>query len=155
MLNPKNQIIVIFNLEELHYALFLPVVERVVFATEITPLLNVPAIVSGVVNFHGQIIPVINIRKRFGLQDQSVKLEDHFIIVNTSKRKLVLVVDAVTEIYEATSAQLQAIDSEKSFGKYLKGIAKIDSNIIMIHDLEMLLSQDEESLITEALSDER
>ena len=155
MLSPENQKIVIFNLDEFHFALFLPVVERVVFATEITPLPNAPAMVTGVVDFHGQIIPVINIRKRFGLQDQAVKLENHFIIANTSKRKLALMVDSVTEIHELTPVQQQDLDSERSPGNYLKGIAKVDSNIILIHDLEILLSQDEESLINEALSDRR
>ncbi|MBF8302857.1 MAG: cheW40H-4 [Candidatus Dadabacteria bacterium] len=59
-----NQLVVL-TLDEQRYALHLSAVERIVRVVEVTPLPKAPEIVLGVVNVQGQIIPVINIRKRF------------------------------------------------------------------------------------------
>jgi hypothetical protein len=78
--------IVVFNLDEQQYALHLAAVERIVRVAEITPVPKAPAIVLGVINVQGQVIPVINIRKRFRLPDREMSLSDHLIIARTAKR---------------------------------------------------------------------
>ena len=59
--------IVLFTLDEQRYALALPSVDRVVRVVDVTPLPKAPAIVLGVVNIHGDIVPVYDLRKRFRL----------------------------------------------------------------------------------------
>ena len=143
--------IILFMLDEFNYALHLSAVERVVLTVEITPLPNTPDIVTGVVNFHGTIIPVINIRKRFNLPEHEFQIEDQLIIARTSKRLVAISVDSVTGVLELESSQLVDIESEFGYAKYLKGIAKVEDKIILIHDLELFLSLDEEKLIDEAM----
>jgi len=144
--------IVLFSLDEPRYALYLTAVERVVRAIEITPLPKAPEIVIGVINFHGEIIPVIDIRKRFLLPSREITLEDRFIIARTSKRLIVLVVDSVTGVYELEYHQV--VDAEKTFPytDYISGVAKLETNIVLINDLEKFLSLNEEKKIDEALS---
>ena len=89
-MNKSNQLVV-FLLNEQRYALYLPVVERVVSAVEVTPLPKAPDIVLGVINMQGKVIPVVNIRRRFGLPERQIDLSDQFIIANTTKRPVVLV----------------------------------------------------------------
>ncbi len=154
MLDPKGNItlkIVLFKLDELYYAVYLSVVERVVLSVETTPLPKAPDIVTGVINFHGSIIPVINIRKRFHLPEREFQLDDQLIIARISKRQVAISVDSVTAVLELDSAQLVDMETEFDYAKYLKGIAKSGDKIILIHDLEMFLSIDEEKLIDKAI----
>jgi purine-binding chemotaxis protein CheW len=153
--NIDKQKIVLFSLDEPRYALFLSEVERVVRAVEITPLPKAPEIVSGVINFHGEIIPVINIRKRFRLPLYDINLEDHFIIARTSKRLVVLVVDSVNGVYDLDSHQVVKTGEAFPYTDYLSGIAKIETDIILINDLEKFLSLDEHQKLDKALSGDK
>jgi purine-binding chemotaxis protein CheW len=81
---------VVFTLDERRYALYLPAVERVVPAVEVTPLPNAPEVVLGVINVQGRIIPVINVRKRFGLRERDIEPNDRFILARTSRHVVAL-----------------------------------------------------------------
>lgn len=148
----ENQTIVLFSLDELRYALYLSAVERVVRTVEITPLPKAPEIVMGIVNFHGEIIPVINIRKRFNLPEREIELDDQLIIARTSKRLVGLVVDSVSDVHELGHYQLTDTEGAFPYADYLSGIARIENNIVLIHDLEKFLSLDEQQVMNEALS---
>ncbi|MFA6572530.1 MAG: chemotaxis protein CheW [Bacteroidota bacterium] len=150
--NRESSKIVVFSLNEPRYALYLSAVERVVRAVEITPLPKVPDIVLGIINLNGEIMPVIDIRKLFRLPSSVINLEDQFIITRTSKRHAVLVVDAVIGVYDI--AHHQIIDAEDAFPytNYISGVTKIETNIILINDLEKFLSLDDEKKLSEALS---
>jgi purine-binding chemotaxis protein CheW len=73
----------LFTLDAGRYALSLEVVERVVPALELTPLPTAPDIVQGVFNLHGRIVPVMNLRRRFGLPERAIELSDHLIVAQT------------------------------------------------------------------------
>jgi purine-binding chemotaxis protein CheW len=143
--------ILIFTLDELTYALQLPAVVRVIHAMETRRLPKSPEIISGIINVQGQIIPVIDIRKRFGLPEHETDPDDRMIIADTGKRKIAMFVDTVTGIKELTS--LQFSDSKKAlpFAGYIKGVAKVDNELILIYDLEQFLSLDEETVLEQAL----
>ncbi len=102
----KSNRLVVFTLDEQRYALYLPVVERVVNAVEVTPLPKVPDIVLGVINVQGKVIPVVNIRRRFGLPEREIELSYQFIIANTSKQMVVLVADTVSGVIEPAGGKL-------------------------------------------------
>ena len=146
------QKIVLFRLNESQYALYLSAVERVIRASEITPLPKAPKIILGIINFHGEIIPVVDIRKRFNLFSRELKLEDRFIIARTSKRLVVLVVDSVEGVYELEHHRIIAAKEAFPFTDYISGAAKIETNIVLINDLEKFLSLDEEKILSQALS---
>ena len=147
----ENQTIVLFSLDEQHYGLYLSAVERVVLTVEITALPKVPSIVMGVVNFHGEIIPVINIRKRFNLPEREVELDDQLIIARTAKRIVAFVVDLVSGVHELKHSHLVDIKEAFQYTEYLSGIAKVEDNIVLIHDLEKFLSLEEQELIDKIL----
>jgi purine-binding chemotaxis protein CheW len=151
----EKQRIVLFCLDEPRYAIYLSAVERVVRAVEITPLPKAPEIVLGVINFHGEIIPVIDIRRLFRLPSHEINIEDRFIIARTSKRFVVLVVDSVDGVYDLEQYQVADAQEKFPFTDYLSGIAKIENNIILINDLEKFLSLDEQSMLSEALSGDK
>jgi len=152
--NGNNKSIVLFSLDEPRYALYLSIVERVVSAVEITPLPKAPEIVLGVINFQGEIIPVVDVRKRFRLPSREINIEDQFIIAYTSKRLVVLAVDSVVGVFELEPHQV--IDAETTFPytDFISGVTKIEGNIILINDLEKFLSLDEEIILNKALAGE-
>ncbi len=102
-----NQLVVL-TLDEQRYALHLSAVERIVRVVEVTPLPKAPEIVLGVVNVQGQIIPVINIRKRFCLPEREMNLSDQLIIAHTSRRTVALAADAVSGVVERSEQEVIA-----------------------------------------------
>jgi purine-binding chemotaxis protein CheW len=143
--------IVIFALDEPRYALYLSAVERVVRAVEITPLPSAPEIVTGVINVQGRILPVLDIRKRFRLQVREMKPDDRFIIARTPRRQMALVVDSVVGVHELTELETVSAKQALPFTQYLKGVAKLEDNLVLIHDLDQFLSLDEEQVLDSAL----
>jgi purine-binding chemotaxis protein CheW len=117
--------IVLFTLDEPRYALSVSDVVRVVRAVEITPLPKAPDVVFGVINFHGEIIPVIDIRKRFHLPQRDMQLEDQFIIARTSQRMVAIVVDSVNGVYQLEHHQIVQAGESFPYTEYLSGITGI------------------------------
>jgi purine-binding chemotaxis protein CheW len=143
--------LVVFTLDEQRYALHLGSVERVVRTVEVTALPKAPQIILGVINIHGKIIPVINIRKRFCLPERELEINDRLILAHTRKREVVLVVDTVTDVIESPEVKTTATEKIAPNIDYIEGITKIDDGIILIHDLEKFLSLDEEQTLDYAL----
>jgi len=148
-----NQI-VLFALDEPHYALPLSAVVRVVRVVEIMPLPKAPEIVLGAINVQGQVTPVIDIRKRFRLQPREMGLDDRFIIARTSKRVVAMLADAVIGVRALSDGEIASAVHALPFAKYLHGVAKIEDGIVLIYDLEQFLSLDEERTLDAALSEE-
>ena len=144
--------VLVFALDEPLYAVELSAVERVVSAVEITPLPKAPEIVLGVINAHGRILPVLNIRKRFRLPTREMKLGDRFIIARTARRVVALVVDSVIDIRDVSNRQMMSAESSLPFTKYLKGVAKTEDGLVLIYDLDQFLSLDEERTLDKALA---
>ena len=143
--------IVVFTLDELFYALPLPTVIKVIHAIEIRHLPEAPEIISGIINVKGQIIPVVDIRKRFGLAERGIDLNDRMIIADSGKRQVALLADTVTDIRDLKPGQQVTAGKSLPFAEHLKGVAKIDDELILIYDLEKFLSLDEEKKLEKAL----
>lgn len=147
----QNQI-VLFTLDEPLYALYLSAVERVVRAVEITPLPKAPGIVLGVINWQGKIIPVIDIRKRFRLPEREMDQDDRFIIARAAGRLVALAADSVAGIRGLTEQESASAAQAVPFAEHLKGVAKVDGDLVLIYDLDRFLSLDEEQKLDAALS---
>jgi purine-binding chemotaxis protein CheW len=137
----KNQQIVLFNLDEQYYALSLTSVERVISIVEITSLPKISEIVMGVINFHGEVIQVVNIRKLFNLPVREIGLDDQLIITQISKQRVALIVDSVIGIHELERSQVTDTDEAFSCSDYLTGIAKIENNIVMVLDEQKIMEE--------------
>lgn len=143
--------LVAFALDAQKFAVPLSFVERVVPVTEITHLPKAPEIVIGIVNMQGKIIPVINIRKRFRLPIREIELSDRFIISQTSKRPVAIMVDAIDGVIEYPEHKV--IEAEKILPglEYIEGVIKSEDGMVLIHDLDKFLSLDEEAALDKAM----
>ncbi|MBI2876234.1 MAG: purine-binding chemotaxis protein CheW [Candidatus Tectomicrobia bacterium] len=149
-MSPSNYLTV-FTLDEQRFALRLASVERVFRMMEITPLPKAPEIVLGVVNLQGQIVPVVNIRKRFRLPEKEADLSDQLIVAQTPRRVIAMIVDEVSGILEYSGSEVIAAETLLPGIEYIESVVKLEDGMILIHDLDKFLSLDEEKALDEAL----
>ena len=143
--------IIIFTLEERKYALHLNNVLKVIQSVDITPLPEISDIILGVIDYHSEILPVVNLRKKLSFQDKQVDLNDLFILLQTKNLKTVLIADSIYGIIDYDEDLLKAIDENILKPEYLKGTLTIENEIVLIYDLEKFLNLEEEQRIKNAL----
>ncbi|HUF80182.1 MAG TPA: chemotaxis protein CheW [Burkholderiales bacterium] len=143
--------VVVFTLGDRRYGLPLPAVERVVRMVDVTPLPQAPAIVLGVVNVRGRVIPVLNLRRRFRLPERGFALADQLIIARTARRAVALAVDAVGGVLEYSARQAVAARDIVPGVQYTEGVVKLADGMVLIHDLDRFLSLEEEAALDGAI----
>jgi purine-binding chemotaxis protein CheW len=138
-----NQLVA-FIVDEQQYALALTTVQRVVQMVEITPLPKAPEVVLGVIDFHGTILPVMNMRKRFGRTAAEADLNDQLIVADTGGRMVALAVNSVTGVVERATEDVLEAEKVVPGVQYVDGMTQLDDGILFIHDLDGFLSKKEE-----------
>lgn len=140
-----------FSIDGLCLALPLEKAERVIPAVEVTQLPKAPDAVLGVINLGGRVIPVFDLRKRFGLPEKELLPENRLIIAAGSRRTVAIVADVVKGVIEA-GAELMATSGEVLSGlAHVKGVLKTESGMLVIQDIDSFLSIEEENELASAL----
>jgi purine-binding chemotaxis protein CheW len=143
---------VVFSLDAGRYALPLLSVERIVRAVQVTSLPQAPAIVLGAIDVAGQVLPVCNIRQRFGLPQRAIDPADQFLIARTTKRTVVLAIDTALGVLERSAATMIDAGSLAPGLAHIRGVFATADDLVLIHDLEAFLSPDEAEALDAALN---
>jgi purine-binding chemotaxis protein CheW len=143
--------IIVFSLGMQRYGIPLTAVECVVRMVEVTPLPDIPTFIRGVINVHGEIMPVIDLRRRFGLPERTARLQDQLLITRWTKRSLALMADMVSDVYYFPELTLTPVDDIFPGLPLLAGVAKLPDGMILIHDLDKLLSTQDKNTLDEAM----
>jgi purine-binding chemotaxis protein CheW len=146
--------LVVFGLDAQRYALPLASVERIVRAVEATLLPNAPAIVLGAINVAGRVLPLLNLRRRFGLPEREISPGDQFLIANTTRRTVALVVDEAQGVIEYPVTEIIRPAQIVPGLDQLQGVVRLDDGLVLIQDLEKCLSLDEACALDEAMNQE-
>lgn len=141
--------LVVFHLGERRFALRLGIVDRVLPMLEIVPLPRAPEVVLGVINVEGRVIPVVDIRARFALPHRVIEISDHLLIARTRRRTVALAVDAVEGV--ADTVEIVSTDQILEHAPHIEGVAKLNGDLIFIHDLDTFLSAAEVTALEAAL----
>ena len=136
--------LVAFILGDQQYALPLASVARVVRMVEVTPLPSAPEVVMGVIDLQGNIIPVMSMRKRFGMIEPDASLSDQLIVADAGARSVALVVNAVIGVVERRAEEVTQAEKIVHGAQYVEGITRLQGGILFIHDLDRFLSKKEE-----------
>jgi len=147
----KSLQLVQFTLDEQRYALVLSAIDRIVRSVTITPLPKAPAIILGIVNVQGSIVPVVNMRKRFRVREKEQDIHDQMIIVKTRRRRVAFLSDSTAGVLEYPEESIVKAEEISPHVEYLRGVAKLDDGLLLIHDLDTFLSLDEQRALDEAL----
>ena len=151
MTKPPHDSLVIFSLDDQQFALNVSAVERVVRAVEITPLPGAPAGVCGVIDLHGAVIPVFDLRAHCGQPSREVRPEDHLVIVRTARRKVALLADAALGVVGASCQEIVPAAEILPGLDTIEGVMKLNGGVVLIHDLDRFLRIAEDDALASAL----
>ncbi len=134
----------VFGLEDQRYAMALAAVLKVIRAVELTFLPEAPENLLGLLNMAGEIVPVLDIRKRFHLAHQDVDIDDRIIICKGSRRTLAFIADVVEGVVEFGSTEMdEAKQILSDMDQYIEGVGKLNNDTVLIYDLDKLFSIEE------------
>jgi purine-binding chemotaxis protein CheW len=140
----ENQIVV-FELGSESFGVEIAKVESIIKMQAITQLPHVPSFVEGVTNLRGKVLPVIDLRKRFGLLAREADKNSRMIVVRIDQTEVGMIVDGVSEvltILEGTVEAAPAITSTVN-SAFITGIAKLDQRLVILLDLNRVLKGEE------------
>lgn len=148
-MNQKETKVLIFSINNEYYATDIMEVERILGYEEPTKLPESPYFVEGVINYEGNILPVINIAKKFNLQLSSVELERKIIVAKQKDKKFGIVVDQVSEVKDVENESIEnAPEVVAGVAKrYIKGLIKLEGKIIIFLNLATILTEEEKMSI--------
>ena len=139
-----------FYIGEDEYAIYIHKVREIYPMTEIRKIPKAPQFVEGVINLRGQIIPIIDLRKRFDMAPNESRQTAKILIVELEKNQVGMIVDNVSEVmrfYVDEIEKAPAMFSASIDSQYIQGVAKLDNKLIILLDLEKLLSFEEKSVL--------
>jgi len=142
----------VFIIEKKRYAIHLQWVERVIPAIAITPLPEGPDIVAGVINLRGQVIPVLNIRRKFRLPERALDPDDNIVIVKGSRWTIAFAVDAVEGVIERRQEEIIPVGNILPDMEYTEGVVKMNDGIVFLHDIDRALSFAEKGRLATAIT---
>ncbi len=150
--------IVGFKLRDDEFAFdIMKVVEIIRLKNQITEVPTAPKFIEGVINLRGKIIPIIDLRKRFNMEDKEATKQARIIITEFLKNQLVgVVVDEVTKVLNVRPEEaLPAPPSVTGVGgRYIQSLVKTGEKIIVLLDIEKIFTEQEQEDIKELLQSE-
>jgi purine-binding chemotaxis protein CheW len=137
--------LVSFNIGQEEFGLGIQSIQEINRMVEITRVPNSPEFVTGVINLRGKVIPIINLRKRFGFPPKESDRNTRIIVVELSGMVVGFVVDSVSEVLripknitEPPPPIVAGIGSE-----YITAVAKLENRLLILLDLERILREKE------------
>jgi len=137
----ETESFILFEIAGTTYAVRSSLVQQVQMIEYVTPVPNAIPVVEGVVHARGRVIPVLNLRVRFGFQKIPFDLRARLVVINLGGRVIGLVVDTAREFVLIPDASIEVPPEgiTKLSGKYLDGIATIKERLILILNIEQVI----------------
>lgn len=142
---------ILFELKGTTYAVPSNAVQQIEMVEQITPVPNAIPVVEGVVYTRGRVIPVLNLRVRFGFEKAPFDLRSRLVVVNVDGRVVGLLADTSREFVRIPASSIEALPEGITglSGKYLEGIASIKGRLILLLKLgEVIDVGDMEAMVT-------
>ncbi|MEW6418926.1 MAG: chemotaxis protein CheW [Nitrospirota bacterium] len=131
--------LVTFNLGNEEYAVDILKVQEINRMVEITTIPNAPFYVEGVINLRGKVIPVINLRKRFGLDSKETDSQSRIMVVDVGAT-IGLIVDSVSEVLRLSSDTIEPPPpmTAGDGSEYIKGVGKLEDRLLILLDIDRI-----------------
>jgi purine-binding chemotaxis protein CheW len=141
----QEEQLIIFSVGEEEFGLDVLCVQEIIRYLKPTKIPHAPEFMEGVINFRGEVIPIISMRKRFGIDGLNTD-NNVIIVIEHSGRVFGLTVDAVSDLQNLPKDKIQRrfdyTIEEKT--KYLRAMGKMEDRLILIPDLEKIIDLDSE-----------
>jgi len=144
--------LVTFTISNEEFGIDILKVQEIIRTMEITKVPRAPDFVEGVINLRGKVIPIIDLRKRFSMESRTHDKQTRIVVVDLNGMIVGFVVDGVSEVLRIQSntvepppAVVSGVDSE-----YISGVGKLDDRLLILIDLDKLLTFEEQQSLTGA-----
>ena len=141
----KELQLVTFRLGKEEYGVNIEQVREIIRIVEIIHVPKAPEFVEGLINLRGTVVSVIDLRKRFDITPSGEKENERIIVVEVQSRTIGVIVDSVLEVLRLSGSNMDDVPPTVSGidTKFLFGVGKIGERLMMLLDLDKLLSTDE------------
>lgn len=145
-----------FRLADEEYGVSILKIKEIIEVMPITTVPQTPEFVKGVINLRGKVIPVITLRKKFGMEEAEYTDKTCIVVVeiliNAEKVQIGIVVDTVSEVLNIKE---EDVEDTPTFGtklniKYILGMAKLEGGVKILLDIDRVLSADELEILENA-----
>lgn len=143
--------LVTFSIGEEEFGVDILKVQEIIRTMEITKVPRAPEFVEGVINLRGKVIPIIDLRKRFGLESRDHDKHTRIIVIEINNMIVGFVVDSVSEVLRIPANTVEppppvvaGLESE-----YISGVGKLEDRLLILLDLDSLLSGEERSMLNQ------
>lgn len=125
-------------------------VQEIIRMQPITRVPNSPSFVEGVINLRGKVIPILSLRKRFGLEERAADRDTRIVIAEVAGAVLGFVVDRVCEVLRITTGAIEPTPRLTKQGRaYVAGVGRAGERLVILLDIERLISGPESSAAAE------
>jgi purine-binding chemotaxis protein CheW len=134
--------LVVFDLNKEAYGVDISAVREIIRMQEITRVPRAPQFVEGVINLRGKVIPVVDLRTRFGMPRGERKSENRTVVMDMAGEEVGMVVDAVTEVSRVSASSIEPPSSviTTNDSAYLTGIVKTKEKLIILLDIAKVIA---------------
>ncbi|ADI73762.1 CheW protein [Methanohalobium evestigatum Z-7303] len=148
----KNLQLVAFNLGDEEFGVDIMQVQEIIRMQEVTRIPQAPDFVKGVINIRGKIIVVVSLDKCLGLESKETDEHSRIIVVEVGGSVVGMVVDSVSEILSIQESSIEPapdIIASKINADYLKGVGKLENRLLILLDLEKILTEEQVNQISQ------
>jgi|HubBroStandDraft_1064217.scaffolds.fasta_scaffold111578_2 purine-binding chemotaxis protein CheW len=147
--------IVTFQVDAEVFALDILKVHEIIRFQPLTRVPNLPSYVEGVLNLRGKVIPVVGLRQRIGLERKEPTGTTKIIVASVKDNVLGFMVDSVSEVLRLSADTVEPAPRLGEGGKkYVSGVGKVNDQLLLLLDLDKLLSEDEKKEVLATKSEE-
>jgi purine-binding chemotaxis protein CheW len=136
---------VTFKLDRETYGINVMQVQEVLRYTEVAPVPGSPIYVMGIINLRGNVVTVIDTRKKFGLESNEINDNARIVIIEAETQVIGILVDSVAEVVYLKSSEIDVapnVGNDES-AKFIQGVSNRDGELLILVDLNQLLSDEE------------
>ncbi len=136
----------LFELGEEIYGIAISHITEIIEMQKITEVPDMPTYVKGVINLRGRVIPVMDLRLRFGMEERAHDDRTCIVIVNIDRTSLGFIVDTVAEVQNIREKDIEpppAFKTEEGRTHFISGLGKIEERVTILIDVERVLQQKE------------
>lgn len=141
----------VFSVDGHRYGVPLSATEQVLHMVAISPLPGCPEVVLGAINIHGDVVPVLDVRRRLGLPDGDYGPAARLLVARTARRVVALPVDDVHGVLELDPSSVDPPDTVVPGIEHVSGVVPLADGLLLIHDLDAFFSVDEERQLAGSL----
>lgn len=129
-----------FRLDGEDYAIAIRTIQEIILMKPITRLPRAPDSIEGLINLRGTVIPIVSLRKRFGLAPREFDDETRTVVVNSHGKTVGLIVDEVTQVMKVAADQIQPVPISVTAiaRRFISGLAQLEDRLLIILDIDKL-----------------